>query len=397
MDYRDERDALRGRVENLEQELGEAKRELSRRADDGSRSARVARLEEQLADARRLLDDLGRELADAKREVRQQPQPMPAPVFGSAAAPRTSARTGIVPALIVAMLAGSVLCWRLLRTATPAGTPPPTPPPPSVEAPVQPAEAASVAEPPAPASPQIRTTAAAPRLARPRWRATVRRSEGLALAPGTACLIEATVEATGTNARVGDLELRCGIETLYTSTLSGYRTDIHDDVRERLTRRDEESTFTLQYGDEARNGNQTSKVDVDSTKGTVVVQRRIPLEWRVELTMPAESQPTAPLSGSGQRLRREGHVTKVSGAAIVSPGASCVLRAMPNGNGDACVAEVRCGAAVLFPTSAEVRCAYDGARPTSVVSTGEHPTLQFDGQRLDVQTASRAVVSLELD
>jgi len=46
MDYRDERDALRGRVENLEQALDEAKGELPAKHGDDE-VARLAELERQ--------------------------------------------------------------------------------------------------------------------------------------------------------------------------------------------------------------------------------------------------------------------------------------------------------------------------------------------------------------
>ena len=50
MDYRDERDALRGRVENLEQQLAEAKKALGTQ-QGGAEAARVAELERHLAGA----------------------------------------------------------------------------------------------------------------------------------------------------------------------------------------------------------------------------------------------------------------------------------------------------------------------------------------------------------
>ena len=45
MDYRSERDSLRERVENLEQELGEAKKDLDAQ-QGGEKAARVAQLEQ---------------------------------------------------------------------------------------------------------------------------------------------------------------------------------------------------------------------------------------------------------------------------------------------------------------------------------------------------------------
>ncbi|KYF67607.1 hypothetical protein BE11_09680, partial [Sorangium cellulosum] len=65
MRYRDERDALRGRVDSLEEQLAAARKQLDDHRDD-DRAARVEQLERQMADARRVLDQLGREL-DAVR------------------------------------------------------------------------------------------------------------------------------------------------------------------------------------------------------------------------------------------------------------------------------------------------------------------------------------------
>jgi hypothetical protein len=159
--------------------------------------------------------------------------------------------------------------------------------------------------------------------------------------------------------------------------------------------------FTLHYSDTGTRTGTRSQLDFDSRKRGGAVFREAPLRWRVEFTMPAESLPTTPLSGLSQRLRREGHVTQVLGAAIVSPGATCVLRAMPTGSVDACVAEVLCGDVLLFPAGADVRCVYDGARAVGIASSGEAPTLRLQGRMLEVQTtdahASRAVVSMELE
>src|SRR6185437_8470131 len=105
MDYRNERDALRGRVESLEQELSEAKRELgeARRregeaAAEGSRAEaeQLQRLEAAMPEAEALIQRLRRDLgavermqaerrtAERKPEQRtdgdaSEPKPAPAP------------------------------------------------------------------------------------------------------------------------------------------------------------------------------------------------------------------------------------------------------------------------------------------------------------------------------
>jgi hypothetical protein len=398
MDYRDERDALRGRVENLEQELEEAQRALgSQHVDD--KAARIAQLEQQLADAQALLREVGRELSAVKGTGEMPPPKQGVPILGQTPQPEWRRVTLILAGLTLALSA--VTLAAKLRAHAPAHVTVPPPPP------VAPVESGQTGEPPMPVEPPVPVAPSqrpgrsephvAPRFAKPRWSASVQRAEGIALAPGTPCTLDATVEAVVTNARVADLELACAGRTLYrkSDSFSGMA-KIDNDARERLGRRDDQSTFTLQYNDIGARTGARSQVDLDSTKRTGAVFRETSPRWRVELTMPVESQPTAPLSGAAQRLRREGRVTKVSGATLVSPGATCVLRAMPTGYRDACVAELLCGAAVLFPAGSGVRCTYDGARPDGVESAGDLPTLRLEGQTLQVQTASRAVISLEL-
>jgi hypothetical protein len=83
MDYRNERDALRGRVENLEQELGEAKRSFQAQRG-GGKAARVAQLEEHLAEAQRLLDDVRREFVAVKGAPEAVPaEDEPRPIGGA--------------------------------------------------------------------------------------------------------------------------------------------------------------------------------------------------------------------------------------------------------------------------------------------------------------------------
>src|SRR6185437_14390555 len=83
MDYRNERDALRGRVERLEQELEDARRALTeaRRREgaaeaDGARAERerLQRLEAAMPEAEALIQRLRRELAAVEgMHVARQP------------------------------------------------------------------------------------------------------------------------------------------------------------------------------------------------------------------------------------------------------------------------------------------------------------------------------------
>jgi hypothetical protein len=67
MDYRDERDALRQRVENLEEELVTANEQLSQQGDAKDRAARLARLELRFESASRMLEEMRLELTELRR------------------------------------------------------------------------------------------------------------------------------------------------------------------------------------------------------------------------------------------------------------------------------------------------------------------------------------------
>jgi hypothetical protein len=106
MDYRDERDALRGRVESLEQDLAEARHELEAERG-GDRDARIAQLERQLGRAQGMLETVRSELQEAKGTSRTPPSSESAPHAGPAAQVPTSALVigslGLVGVLVVAI------------------------------------------------------------------------------------------------------------------------------------------------------------------------------------------------------------------------------------------------------------------------------------------------------
>jgi hypothetical protein len=228
----------------------------------------------------------------------------------------------------------------------------------------------------------------------------VQRASGISLAPGASCLVEATVFTPDTNTTVPDLVVTCGGQVLYRrkDDFNGMA-KLDNDAREVLGRADDRSTFTLQYNDLGERTGQRAEVDLDSNRGAGAVYRRSAPVWRVEFSLAAESLPTTPLSGPAQRLLRRGQVKEVSGAARVAPGARCRVRAMPAGNGNACVAEVVCGPTTLFRAGTEVRCTYDGARPAGVVSVGASPRLRVGADGAEVETsgagAFRVLVDLE--
>ncbi|MBK6519792.1 MAG: hypothetical protein IPG04_38095 [Polyangiaceae bacterium] len=67
MRYRDERDALRHRVDNLEQDLAVARKELEAK-DDHEQQRRVLQLEERVGALRAMLSDVEHELAQVRAQ-----------------------------------------------------------------------------------------------------------------------------------------------------------------------------------------------------------------------------------------------------------------------------------------------------------------------------------------
>jgi hypothetical protein len=364
MTYRDDREALQNRVRELEGELTDARKQGE---EDGREAAeeRAAELEKKLVELRGEMDKVGVEL----RELRgDKPK-----VAGTPAA--TGSGSGgrmLTLALVCAGLAGGAFLLLGRSPSEPSPRPVLTatavPLPEVPNLPSEPPPPATVAKPVEPPPKAVL------RQAHPRWRATVKRAEGVALAAGSPCVIEATVTTDATNAYVPELRVTCGTQALYSSEdpLNGMA-QMDNDAVERLGPRDDQSTFTLQFSDIGTRTGARAQIDLDTALRQGVVFRETLPRYRVELSVPVESEPTAALAGPGQRLSRSAKVTDVSGSAPVKSGAACLVRAMPAGHQDACVAQVTCGTTVLFPASAPVRCTFDslaGSRLTSVESPG---------------------------
>jgi hypothetical protein len=377
--YRDEREALRARVHRLEEQLSEA-RASGRTEGETAARARAEALHGELEGVRGQLDRIDTELG----RIRGQPK-----------------RPWRVLALIAVF--GLGLSGLIRHLALEPAKPP------SVEylAPVLPSPASAPAaevpkaetRPPAkPAVPAAPVTPEVPHLrtAEPRWAAKVRRAEGLPLPPGARCSIVARVEARGTNAVVPTLRVECGKHVLFDGAddFNGIAAR-HNDAQERLGPTDERSTFTLQYSDLGARTGARAQVTLDSMRREVVAFRESSPRYRVELTMNVESEPTAPLSGASERLRRRGRVVEVSGAPRVAAGDQCVVRAMPTGKREACVVEVACGTKVLAPAMTPAQCRYEVARPVSV-SAGGPSGLVLEGDRLTVSGERTGTWSVDI-
>ncbi|MBX3192178.1 MAG: hypothetical protein KF819_34635 [Labilithrix sp.] len=373
MGYRDDREALHNRVAQLEEELEAARREGEQKGRDAAQE-HAAALEKRIGEMRAELERVELEL-DAIR--------------GKAPKARAAGtRAALLGGVVAAGMFGGITVVLVARSdserptvVTPAPVPvtppevprtvtPPAPvPPPAPEAP--------------PAARERRTTTA-------KWTASATRVEGLPIAPGAACTVEATIWTTETNTGVSLLTVMCGAHKLYRSSdsLNGMSQSMND-ARERLGPKDDKSAFTLKYRDVGSRTGERTQIDLDTTLAQASVFKETLPRFRVDLSIPAASAEAAALAGPEQRLRRTGKVAEARG---LEAGAACTLRAMPTGRQQDCVAEIACGGRVVWPPSEPVTCTYDGARPASVTAEGAS-TLAIEGSKL---TLKRGAVSATL-
>ncbi|WP_437675707.1 hypothetical protein [Sorangium sp. So ce131] len=330
MQYRDERDALRGRVEGLEEQLAAAKKELDERRDD-DRAARVEQIERQMAEARRVLDQLGREL-DA---VRGRPK-----------------RSLAVPLLVAAgVLAGAAIAAMLLgRSASQATYVPPPPMAPTVAPTPSPTpQPPPEPEPPSPASPPpevpMRTASAT-------WKATVTRATGLPLAPGAACTVEAKLASPGHHVDVSELQVLCGGKPIYHSTdplngMSMFRSSVEEDSGSSPGT----YLYAISYEDKGDRAGSRAEISLDSIRKVGAVWSDSAPAYRVELKLPYQSAPVRGeplLDATSRSLRRSARVTGATGPSPVKAGARCMLRASPLARAGKCLTRLECGGRMIY-------------------------------------------------
>ncbi|MGK3959434.1 hypothetical protein WMF38_41110 [Sorangium sp. So ce118] len=356
MRYPDERDALRGRVGSLEEQLATARKELQDHRDD-DRAARVEQLERQMEDARRALDQLGREL-DA---VRGQPR-----------------RSLAVP--ILALLAGLGLCAMVaghaLRGPVPASPPEPVPAPSALAPEPAPGPAA-----PAPEEPLRRATAT--------WNAGVARATGLPLAAGAPCTVEAELTSSGDDIRVPSLQVVCGGKLIYRSSdpLDGMST-FSSGVEEDSGAEPGTHVYLLSYQDKGSRAGERAEVSLDSARRAGAVWRDAAPAYRVELTLAYQSPPVAgePLLDATRRaLRRSARVTEATGPSPVQAGARCALHVAPFPRDGKCRTRIACGGRMLYGagTTGVSECTVEGDHVVRVhdgntTQDGGDPALELD-------------------
>ncbi len=363
MTYRDDREALHHRVAQLEDELRDARREGEEHGRDEAQ-AKAKALEENLANTRA-------ELAKMTDELERLRGNKPA---------RTG--SGVIIAVMVAtaialFVAGIVLA--IVRTRSTTST---------VSLPDVPTQAAPTSPtPPQPESPapiRLEPILGSPRSTIARWNAKVTRAEGFPLGAGSECTVDATITTTDTNAIVRDIAIQCGTQSLYRST----DRQMSNDAREVLGASDDKGTFTLMYRDLGTRSGERAQLDLDTRHRQAVVFREIIPRFRVELSLPVTSAPTTPLADAAHRMRRTGKVSSATGSKPMKTGTACVLRAIAIGNDRECAAEVSCGGAIVWPSSAPVSCTYEVSRPVTVAAAADEggTSLALVGTALTVKT-----------
>lgn len=332
MDYRDERDALRARIESLEGAVASAQAEVER-----MRATEAA------------LEASRREVQILRAEMDR---------FRPKQAPQQGSRMGPLIAVCTLLMAGAFAAAFLLR-ASPAKPPPPTTPdPPTVATPVVPVPPVTVPEPATPPPPPPAPPAKAARTAQVEWKATIARSQGGAPPPGTPCKIVADLSGDGSRASVRDLEVSCGGKFLYRASdrFSGMSNSSRD-VEELAGKTTGTLQYTLSYQDQgARSGRSQITIDTNQRSGTVWSDNAP--TFRVDLRMEPPSLPTTgePLVDPENRkerlaetIVRTGTVTKLEGTPGVAVGAVCTVDVSPVSNGESnCRVRVRCGNKLFY-------------------------------------------------
>lgn len=383
MHYRDERDALRGRVANLEEQLAAARKEIEAHRDE-DREARVAEIERQMAEARRLLDQLGRELDD----IRGRPK-------------RSSAGPRVVLGLA---LVGGAAAWFSMHRSEPqvqVGIAHPAPVAAPVPPGVQTLPAPTPAAPPPSPPPSPPVPEPAPRTARATWKATVTRATGLPLRAGASCTIEAELSSKGDDIRVPELQVHCGGTPIYRSTdplegMSIFRTGV-----------DEESgaapgtyLYALSYEDKGTRAGSRAQISLDSTLKAGAVWRDTAPAYRVELALPYQSAPVTGeplLDATSRAVRATARVTESTGPSPVKAGARCTLRASPLPRDGKCLTRFECGGRMLYGagTTGVSDCTVDADR---IVRIHDGDTTPHNGDPafdLDLETG-RVIVRDEV-
>lgn len=269
MTYRDERDALRGRIEGLEQDLQAAKQAQQ---DDATKRARIEQIEARMRETEANLQAMRAELSAL------DPQPKPK----KTAAPLIA---GMGLMLLVGAVAAVFLS--LLRE--------PLPPPPTVQQIEKIPATPAVTQAPIPEIPADDPLQPAPfpvRQAKAQWSGQVTRVNGLALNASSRCIIDATLESTGDKQGIPELSVKCGDMILYDSkdklegmSMSGAG------LAEEPGQEAGTFAYAVSYSDTGARSGPRTQITIDTTHKQGIVWSDVIPAFRVEFSIPTLSAP----------------------------------------------------------------------------------------------------------
>lgn len=265
MNYRDERDALRGRIEGLEQDLHDARRVQQ---DDAAKRARIEQIEARMRETEANLRAMRSELVALG--AKPQPKKNLVPVF-----------IGMGAAVLVTAMAAVFF----VRAPAP-------PPPPILRVPpvVEPAQVAAPlpeipTDDPLPLKPP-----APPRQTKAQWIGKVTRIQGLAGGPGAPCIVDATLEGGDNDGRVSELSVKCSGKFVYQSTdklegmsMLGYG------MAEEPGKEAGTHAYAVKYSDTGARSGPRTQISLDTTHGQGAVWSEVVPIFRVEFSVPTLS------------------------------------------------------------------------------------------------------------
>jgi len=366
MDYRNERDGLRARVESLEAALATAQAEVER-----MRATEAA------------LDAAKREIEQLRNEVGRLPR-------NQARTPQQGGGKMLVGLGVLTVLGAVCAAFVLLRGGSVTTPGPAAPEPPPAATTVVVADPPASEPPPPPPAPRPATPpapAVTRRTAHAEWAATVVRSQGAA--PGGACKVAADLAGDGARAGVREVEVSCGARVLYRSTdhFSGVSNNASD-VTEVAGKVAGTLRHTLLFQDQGTRSGR-AQISLDTNQRSAVVWSDNVPTFRVELRMePLSLARTGEalideenrVERLGEAVVRAGTVTKVEGEPGAAVGKACTVEVSPAQARDSnCRVRVRCDGKVLYGDggSGYNQCPVKGGRP----GPARRRSTQLEGHR----------------
>lgn len=268
MNYRDDRDALRGRIEGLEQDLEQARRaqetEEAKRARIHQVEARMRETEENLRVMQAELEALG-----AAPPQKQQK------LANKSAGPLIVA---MVTLFFAAVSAAFFVARKPAHSNAPVN-PSPTFTPAFTSAPIPEIPADDPLKPPA-----------ATRQVKAQWDGKITRMQSFGGVPGSPCVVTAMLENHEGDGRVAELSVFCNGKPIYQSTdqLSGVSSTGYA-IGEGPGKSAGTFAYVLNYSDIGARSGPRTQVSIDTTHGQGVVWSDIVPVFRVEFSVNKQS------------------------------------------------------------------------------------------------------------